>query len=237
MASTLGYIADWVALLSLLFCWIGYTVYSKRKSLTTPCLANVLALYRQEWMLVFLQRDNKISDVSLLTSLRSGVSFFASTSMLVIAGLVAGIASSEQAIGVLSAIPFVVTTTREMWEIKLLVMVVIFIYSFLEFTWSHRLYNFTCVVLGSAPMKEDIEKSQVDRQVFVIKAKELMTEAAYHFNLGLRSYYFAMATMAWFISPWLLVLTSMMVVGVLYRREFHSKVLKILMLNAQSVNI
>ncbi|MDP0563276.1 MAG: DUF599 domain-containing protein [Candidatus Endonucleobacter sp. (ex Gigantidas childressi)] len=237
MESALYYIADWFAMLTLLFCWIGYTVYSKRKSLTTPCLANVLALYRFEWMLVFLRHENKISDVSLLSSLRSGVSFFASTTMLVIAGLVAGIASSEQAIGVLSSIPFVVTTTREMWEIKLLVMVVIFIYSFLEFTWSHRLYNFTCVVMGSAPMKEDIEARLEDRKVFATKAQGLMTEAAYHFNLGLRSYYFALATMAWFISPWLLVLTSMLVVGVLYRREFHSKVLRILMLNEKSINI
>ncbi len=233
----LGSFLDWLALFAMLLCWVGYTVYSRRKGRETPCLASVLALYRRDWMLRLLKRDNRIADASLLTNLRAGVSFFASTSILVIAGLIAGIAASEEAVGILSTFPFVSTTTRELWEFKVLVMVIIFVYSFFEFTWSHRLYNFASVIMGSAPLCEDIDGRPVEQQVFATRAGQIMTEAAYHFNLGLRAYYFAMASMAWFINPWLLILTSMLVVVILYCREFHSKVLKVLASSEKQINI
>ncbi len=228
MANTTGSLLDWLALAVMLLCWVGYTVYARRKARTTICLASILALYRREWMLRLLNRDNRISDASWLTNLRAGVTFFASTSILVIAGLIAGIAASEEAVGVLSTLPFVTTNTRELWQEKLMIMVLIFVYSFFEFTWSHRLYNFICVIMGSAPLSVDIEKRPVEQQVFATRVSRIMSDAAYHFNLGLRAYYFGMAAMAWFISPWFFVVASLFVSGVLYHREFHSQVLKTL---------
>ncbi len=47
-------------------------------------------------------------------------------------------------------------------------------------------------------------------------------------NFGLRSYYFGMAMLTWFISPWLFMVMSVGVVLVLYRREFHSDVLDVM---------
>jgi len=44
----------------------------------------------------------------------------------------------------------------------------------------------------------------------------------------LRAYYFALAELSWFFHPALFMLTTAWVVSVLYRREFHSKALKIL---------
>jgi len=52
--------------------------------------------------------------------------------------------------------------------------------------------------------------------------------AANQFNFGLRSYYFGMTMLAWFVSPWLFMLMSAGVVFVLYRREFHSDVLEVM---------
>ena len=52
--------------------------------------------------------------------------------------------------------------------------------------------------------------------------------AANQFNFGLRSYYFGMTMLAWFVSPWLFMLMSSGVVFVLYRREFHSDVLQVM---------
>ena len=52
--------------------------------------------------------------------------------------------------------------------------------------------------------------------------------AANQFNFGLRSYYFGMTMLAWFVSPWLFMLMSAGVVLVLYRREFHSDVLDVM---------
>ena len=216
---------DWLALINLLVLWIGYTRYASWKGRETPCLATVLELYRRDWMKRSLSRDNRIADASLLHSLRTSVSFFASTSILVIAGLITGFASAEEAVSVLSVFPFVTTNTQEMWELKVLVMLVIFVYSFFEFTWSLRLYNFTCVMLGSAPLVDEIKDNELEQQVFSRRSGHIMTLAANHFNYGLRAYYFALSTMVWFIQPLLFMGSTFLVVAILYRREFHSRVL------------
>jgi uncharacterized membrane protein len=44
----------------------------------------------------------------------------------------------------------------------------------------------------------------------------------------LRAYYFSFAALAWFISPLAMVLAALLVVGILYSREFRSEVLEIL---------
>jgi uncharacterized membrane protein len=44
----------------------------------------------------------------------------------------------------------------------------------------------------------------------------------------LRAYYFSFAALAWFFSPIALVMATLLVVLVLYGREFHSDVLNVL---------
>ncbi|MRI34218.1 DUF599 domain-containing protein [Endozoicomonas sp. OPT23] len=227
---------DWLALSNLIVLWLGYTTFSYHAGKSRPCLAGSLALYRRDWMYRLLGRDNRIADASLIFSLRASVSFFASTSILVMAGLITGIAASEEAVGVLSTMPFVSTNTRELWELKVLVMLVIFVYTFFEFTWSLRLYNFTCVLVGSAPLMQDISGKKSEQKAFADKSGHIMTLAANHFNYGLRGYYFSLATLAWFIHPGLFMFTTMAVVMVLYRREFHSSVLHALEQSEKHVN-
>jgi len=52
--------------------------------------------------------------------------------------------------------------------------------------------------------------------------------AAETFNGGLRAYYFSFAALGWFFSPAMFVLTTLLVTGVLYTREFKSEVLALL---------
>jgi uncharacterized membrane protein len=49
--------------------------------------------------------------------------------------------------------------------------------------------------------------------------------AAESFNDGLRAYYMAFAATAWFFSPWAMLVGTVGVVWILFRREFHSEVL------------
>jgi uncharacterized membrane protein len=46
--------------------------------------------------------------------------------------------------------------------------------------------------------------------------------------LGLRSYYYSLALLMWFIHPYAFMAASAAVVAVLYRREFRSRTLKTL---------
>ncbi|MEC7303476.1 MAG: DUF599 family protein [Pseudomonadota bacterium] len=47
----------------------------------------------------------------------------------------------------------------------------------------------------------------------------------------MRAYYFSFALLAWHIYPCALMVSTVLVVAVLYRREFHSRTLKLIMLD------
>ncbi|CAM3508079.1 DUF599 domain-containing protein [Parendozoicomonas haliclonae] len=219
---------DALALGWMLLIWVGYTLIANYLARSHTCLASVLFLYRKQWMLSMLRRDNRIADASCLDQLRSSVSFFASTTILIIAGLATGMAASEQGLVVLSYLPLADTNTHEVWEYKILAMTAIFIYGFFEFSWSLRLYNYCAVLIGSAPLIRQAHENKASANAFSETAARSLSTAAKHFNYGLRAYYFGLATLAWFVSVWWFLLMATGVVLLLYLREFHSRVLKTL---------
>ncbi|CAM5226140.1 hypothetical protein SSTU70S_03901 [Stutzerimonas stutzeri] len=102
----------------------------------------------------------------------------------------------------------------------------VFVYAFFTFSWCMRQYNFAAVLVASAPMAGERNVSDHERKAFGQRAARVLSMAANQFNFGLRAYYFGMATLAWFIHPWFFMAVTTGVVLVLYRREFHSDVLK-----------
>jgi uncharacterized membrane protein len=68
-----------------------------------------------------------------------------------------------------------------------------------------------------------------DRERYAFYAARVIDLAGLSYNQGLRAYYFALSVLAWFISPYLFLLSTSFVVAVLYRREFKSRSLLALM--------
>jgi len=104
----------------------------------------------------------------------------------------------------------------------------IFVYAFFRFSWSMRQYTFVALVIGAMPSPEHFEANPGSADHYVRRAAALVGSAAETFNDGLRAYYFSFAALAWFFSPVALVMAALLVVVVLYGREFHSEVLAVL---------
>jgi len=229
---------NWLNLTALawfLVCFTGYMRYARIKSYTTPCLASVLHLYRTEWMMHMLQRDVRIADTTAIANLERSVAFFASTTILVLAGLLTVLGSTEKAIGVIEHIPFAYPATQQEWELKLLVLIMLFVYAFFKFTWSLRQYGFVSVMLGGAPSPDE-KVSESQRRSHASRIAKMTSMAANNFNIGLRTYYFSLAVLGWFISPWIFMIVSSITVYVLYGREFTSSTLKTLMMSTGEDN-
>jgi len=224
---------NWLNLLALawfLACFKGYMLYARRASYSTACLASVLHLYRHEWMKRMLERDMRIADATVIANLERGVSFFASTTMLILAGLMTVLGSTEQAINIVADIPFAFPATREEWELKILLLIYLFVYAFFKFTWSLRQYGFVSVMLGGAPTPAE-QPTEQECEAHAARISKMTSMAANNFNIGLRTYYFALAVLGWFINPWIFMGLSAAVTVVLYRREFSSSTLKTLMMS------
>ena len=136
--------------------------------------------------------------------------------------------STDRAVSILADLPFVQPASRGMSELKLLGLAVVFVYAFFTFSWCMRQYNFAAVLVGSAPMMGERHVTEQERKAFAERAARVVSLAANQFNFGLRSYYFGLAMLAWFINPWFFMLVTGGVVLVLYRREFHSDVLDVM---------
>lgn len=235
MLETLTLFADnWLNLVALawfLICFRGYMFYAERKSRTTSCLASVMHLYRKEWMTRILMREVRISDTAAIANLERTVAFFASTTMLVLAGLMTLLSYTDRAITLVQHLPLVHPSSPLEWEMKLLILLTMFVYAFFKFTWSLRQYGFVSVMIGASPLPSDgLDERHV--QAHATRMARMGSMAANNFNVGLRTYYFSLAVLCWLINPWLFMAVSAGVVYVLYNREFTSPTLKTLMMSA-----
>lgn len=219
-------ILDGIAVGWFLLVWIGYTLFAKNKARQVSCLSYELRRKRTAWMEQMLVRDNKMADVALISTLERNVSFFASSSMLILAGLLTALASSDKIAVVLQQVLPWIHQVDGLLQFKILALVLIYIFTFFQFTWSLRQYGFGGVLIGAAPDGRALSSEEL--QQYANKAAKVIDQAAHSFNYGLRAIYFSLALLAWFINAWLLMAATVVVMLVMKHREFHSKALKAL---------
>ena len=213
-------VIDLLSLAWFVALWAIYTWHADIRVRRVQSLRAVMHVYREQWMQQMLTRDNRVVDVNIMRNLLQGVAFFASTTLLILAGLLTVLGSTDKAIEIVRALPFALKTTLVQWEMKLLVLCIIFVYAFFKFTWALRQFNYCSVLIGAAPKGPD--------HAFARRAAVVATHASKDFNQGLRAYYFSLAALAWFVSPWLFMLAAAVVVVVLYVREYKSSALRTL---------
>lgn len=216
---------DIIAPVWFMLCWIGYSMYAERKGRQHGSLLSATSEYRLNWMRQMLRRDNRMMDATLIGNLLRSISFFASTTIFIVLGLFALLKYRDEASSILVTIPYSTPATPVLWEGKVFLLVAIFVYAFFKYTWSLRQYNYACIVVGAAPFHND---QNADFEGYAQNASKLVINAARHFNMGLRAYYFGLAALSWFINGYAFMLASAWVVLVIYRREFRSKAAKYL---------
>jgi uncharacterized membrane protein len=219
---------DWAALICFFGAWVGYAQFASRRAEKQPTLLAATNLVRRQWMLQTTYRDVRVIDGVIVQNLSTSPSFFASTTILIIGGLLAVLGTTEKATELVREIPFVERTSLLVFDLKLLLLLVVFIYAFFRFTWSLRQYSFGALLVASAPEPEHFAADEASRQRFADRAGRVMGLAAEAFNAGLRAYYMAFAAIGWFFSPLVFALATAGVVMVLYRREFRSDLLVVL---------
>jgi len=212
-------IIDMLALLWFVAAWVGYGVFFDKRYHTKTNLMHTMDAMRMRWMQEMVKRENRVTDATLIGNLLRSIAFFASTTILILIGLFTLLGAKQEAIGLISSIPYVDNASPFMWEVKTILLVMIFIHAFFKLTWSLRQYNYACILVGATP-STSIHKEHLND--YGHRAGLLISNAGRHFNKGLRAYYFGMAAVSWYIHAGLFIAITALVVWVLYRREFRS---------------
>lgn len=223
---------DWLALALFLFGWMAYAAFASWRAKVERTLLASTNHYRRLWMVQVTYRDQRMVDAAITQNLASSPSFWASTTILVLGGLMAVLGTSERATDIVRDLPFAARTSMLVFDMKIMVLIGVFIYAFFRFTWSMRVYSFGVILVGAAPNADVFDRGEADRAEFANRAGRLMAMAAESFADGLRAYYMAFAVFGWLVSPAVFALMTLVVLLVLYRREFRSDVLNVLKADA-----
>lgn len=181
-----------------------------------PTVTVLMAEMRREWMREFVRRDNRIFDAQIIASLRQGTAFFASTSILAVGGVLALMGNVQPLTGLAADIG--AERPALLWQIRLVPAALLLTHAFLKFVWANRVFGYASVTMGAVPSDPGHPRA-LPR---AMRAAGLIIRAALNFNRGLRSMYFALASLAWLAGPWALMLASLLVAGFVLRREFTS---------------
>jgi uncharacterized membrane protein len=211
---------DLFALAWFVGCWAAYTVLLAYTENRKRGLNSEMHIYRDVWMLQMLNRETRMVDAQIVAALQNGTAFFASTSLIAIGGALTLLRSTTEILDVIATLPFGVKSTAVQWEAKTMGLAIIFVYAFFKFGWSYRLYNYVAILVGATPPAKD--KDLPEARDHARRVGHLCEVAGRHFNRGQRAFFFALGYLGFFISPWLLMITSVGVAFILWQRQFMS---------------
>ena len=208
---------DWAAAGLIAVGWfvIGWMI--EHPGAKRPSVTVLMSERRRDWMKVFVTREPRIFDSQILGGLRQGTAFFASTSLLAIGGVLALVGNTDPLRGVAAE----VTTTPVpvvVWQLKLGLVALFLTNAFLKFVWANRVFGYCAVLMAAVPNNPKDPKSYPR----AAQAAELNIRAAVNFNRGLRSMYFALAASAWLVGAIGLIVSTVLVIWLVWSREFAS---------------
>jgi len=198
-----------------LLCWFIYNFGVPLIERKRPSLSVIMSMQRRRWVANATRRESPL-DAILSANLMSSVSFLASTSVLLVLAIFAAIGQISSVIEALNGVGMGIDYTPSDLRIHFVVMLTIFTLSFFAFTLALRQFNHFCIMIGAMDHTGRVTEPEIDA------IAQLNTLAAKNFNNGIRAYYFSVATVAWFASPWLAIVASLVTVAFLIHREFFS---------------
>ncbi|NQW02259.1 MAG: DUF599 domain-containing protein [Rhodospirillales bacterium] len=214
---------DLIAFVCMVGSWSAYTLVADRLSWDKREVARVMHNHRIQWMQRMLFREIRMPDVNIVVAhIRSGT-LFASTTILIMAGIVAMLGNIDRLMKVVTELSFAADTSKELLELKVFVLLGVFVYAFFKFAWCLRQFNYALILIGAAPWRGDCDDKI--RAEYPVRTARVLTRASGTFNRGLRAYYFGLATLTWFIQPEVFIAASFFVLLVLYRRDYQSQTL------------
>ena len=214
---------DAIALAFFVASWLGYHAVVERTSAGRRSLNRSMNAHRFHWMRGLMARENRIIDANINSSLQNGTAFFASTSLLAIGGSLTLLRSTDEVLTLFAELPLGLATTRLAWESKVLGLTLMFVYAFFKFAWSYRLFNYGGILIGAVPNLSGGARAEIELAAW--RAAAMNTVAGRHFNRGQRAFFFALAYLGWFLSGYVLLVTTAAVLFVMWRRQFASDAL------------
>ena len=212
-------LADVLALAFFVAAWFGYTRYADREMGAARGIRALMHQARLEWGRQMVVREQRVLDAALTGHLINSVTFYANTSIYIVAALIATAGALDSLLNFAQDLPFASRQSRLLVQAKLLLLISVFVFAYFKFTWAHRQYTLLLTLIGATP---DRSRAPDVLEDHAQKSARINTLAGDEFNRGVRSYYFGFAALGWFLHVALFAALTWLILVVLWRRDFRS---------------
>lgn len=211
-------ILDWLALALFFGAVIAYSRYADHVG--DRLLNARMREVRADWMRRFLEREDRVLDSILTGHSINSIALFSSATLLIVVALLGVFTTADDAYRMGLTSSFVVHTSKELFQVKLIGLVCVFVYGFYRFTWALLQYNYFLALVGSAPRKDHLTPAATAE--FGNQMSVVLNSAVTSFHSGFRSYYHALAWIGWFFHPLVFIAATAFVAFVLVYRQIAS---------------
>jgi uncharacterized membrane protein len=209
---------DWLAVAAFFAAIVAYSRYADHAG--DRLLNARMREVRARWMRRYLERDDRVLDAILTGHSINSIALFCSATLLIVVALLGVLSDTDMAYRLATQSTFVARTTVDLFQIKMIGLVCVFIYGFYRFTWALLQYNYFLALVGSAPLREQLSPPAIDQmgnQMSVV-----LNSAVTSFHSGFRTYYYALAWVGWFFHPLFFIAATAFVTFVLVYRQIVS---------------
>jgi len=166
---------------------------------------------RREWVETVMKGKQDILAVQTLRNWVMASSFLASAAILIGLGILNATFRTDKIAECTQALNLLGSTSKALWLIKLLVLVVDFFFAFFNFALSIRYYNHASFTINVPPSDDPI--------VTYDAVAGIISHANTHYTLGMRGYYLAVPFTLWLFGPSWMLMGAVAIVMILYRLD------------------
>lgn len=209
-----------LAVVFLFVAWFSYSVILN--TIYRGSLNEQLTTVRMQWIATSLTRAQKPFDAILLGHMVNSIAFFGSATLIVLAGTITVFASVQSVYDIVLALSFANPASFELFVLHISVLNVTLAIAFFSFTYALRKLIYVLALVGALPEQKLSPAQQEQADVMVKSASIVMTEALKTFNFGIRGYYYFVAALGLFVSPYLSIGLTLFVTLVLIYRQINT---------------
>lgn len=178
-----------------------------------------LGVVRIRWLTNATCRAAKPFDAVLLGHIVNSIAFFGSATMIVLAGVITALANVRAVHGIVADLHFTAGSSFELFVLNVAIVNTILALCFFSFTYALRKLIYVIALVGALP-DESVAKTPVEGMVTA--SATVLTEALKTFNFGIRGYYYFIAALGLFVSPYVCLALTLIVTGILFYRQLAS---------------
>lgn len=208
---------SFILCVALLIVYHFYLAYKVRKTPSyTVQAVNIIA--RTAWVETVMKEGKDILAVQTLRNSTMAATFLASTSVLLIIGVLTLSGQGDKLENTWHALNILGSKHSELWLGKLLILLLDLFVAFFNFSMAVRVFNHVGYMIN-------VPLALNHKMICPAHVAIHLNRAGKFYSIGMRAYYFTVPLVFWLFGPHFMLLSTLGLIVVLYRLDRAPKIL------------